>query len=173
MSSGQAEVLVLMNIALCLMVFYKMGCINCAIHQWWIREPKLNKKKHMSDFLHSFSVGVVDDWMACLMWEPYFNYLLHWEMYHRISWRITRHNSAWSPWPPKTDLSAALCCRPEDCGASAATGRQQTSNWPPPPEWAHTGDCGTGWSGLQLWGLMLQKLGATFTSTFTCLGGTF
>lgn len=69
-SSGQAEILVLMNIALCLM-FYIMNALT-VLYINNESEPKLKKKKHVS----LFSTDVVkDSLLVYLMWDPYFSYL--------------------------------------------------------------------------------------------------
>lgn len=155
------------------------GCINCAIHQWWIREPKLNEKKTcwLFTFFRHWCCGWLVEWLIwCGNHTPIIcsSGVLHGGMYHWISWHITRHNSARSPSPPKTDLGAALwdphLSSPRRLWASAVTGSQTPTSDP--------------WSEFILEtvapvdldpvcsknsGQHLQPL----ASAFTCLGGTF
>lgn len=180
-SSGQAEVSGVDEYSFMSYDVLQNGCINCAIHQWWIREPKLNEKKKKPRWLFTFfrhwCCGWVVEW---LIWCGNRTSIicssgvLHRGMHHWISWRITRRNSAWSPSPPKTDLGAALCDPPTpppsgDCAPQQLTGSQILSD---------------PWSEFILEtvapvdldpvcsknaGQHLQPL----ASAFTCLGGTF
>lgn len=152
------------------------GCSNCAIHQRWIREPKLNKQKKDVEFLHSFHwcCGWLVEW---LIWCGIHTSIicssgvLHYRMYHWISWRVTRHKSAWSPSPPETFkmISVLLCVTSgllRDCGASAVTpGVSSLLKTVAPVDLDTVCSCGGGWCSKQ----HLQPL----ASAFTCLGGKF
>lgn len=162
-SSGQAEVSGVDEYSFMSYDVLQNGCINCAIHRWWIREPKLNEKKKHVDFLHSFDIGVVDD-----LWNGLFDVgtvlqLSALQAGYTVGC-ITGLGDA-SPGIIQLDhhrhpklISVLLCETPFFTQGTAGPQWWQEVR---PLEWIRIRDCGTSWSGSCL----LQKPGATFTAS--------
>lgn len=114
-----------------------------ARHQWWIRQPKLNEKKKacwVFIFFGRWCRGWRVEWLTwCGSHTSIIcnSGVLHYGMYHWISWRVT--NPTWfslititTP-NHQTDLGAALLWPhsglPKRLRASAVTGSQSPSDF--------------------------------------------